>query len=290
MSERVVVLRLCRFGDVHSLAFHVRSQSFRQGDASGKRFAIDSDVAFQRAKRFVEAACGVSRSVCQRLIDARLKPESAVAGVSLCSVVLVRFETGQYLGESQRGVFRDGAFRELPRRLRIGDDAQAVEAGWRGTLLFVNEAEPQFVRRHVGKELKRVPDAVVEQKDFAQSVGDVGPVSEQFHLSAVEAKHDRAAWEGTRIGLVIIGMHLLEIVVEPFVVADGFQSLGQGFHAGDDFVERAGFVLVVLRDADVPDVVVSEMKLYGVGPGGDHHAHAAVAEHGAFKEIDGGLV
>ena len=89
-------------GTGDAVAFHVRSKSFGEGDASGERFAVGGDVAFHGPERFVEAARRMAHAVCRRLIDAYFQPENAVAGAcnalvaDLCFVFAVVEELDQF--------------------------------------------------------------------------------------------------------------------------------------------------------------------------------------------------
>lgn len=101
--------------------------------------------------------------------------------------------------------------------------------------------------------------------------------------------------------LPIIILHLF-VVVYPalqgvYYAFTDWSGIGEAQFVGlgsfdflKNFAERADFVGVLFRHANVPHAVMAEVQHHAVRAGGDDDAQAAVAEQRPLEKLDGGLV
>src|SRR5512140_1731488 len=104
-------------------------------------------------------------------------------------------------------------------------------------------------------------------------------MTQQLRLATIEPEQQRATGPRPRVALpVVLGGHLA-VVAEPSLVLRR-----SAFHPAPELIERQQLVAVLLRQANVPDIVMPEMEQNRVRPRADDDAHAAVPEHAAIEE------
>ncbi|OPZ68263.1 MAG: hypothetical protein BWY83_02369 [bacterium ADurb.Bin478] len=123
------------------------------------------------------------------------------------------------------------------------------------------------------------------QIDAAEAVAEIQAMPQHFDAAPVKAEQQRAAGKRPGVGLAVIIARHLCIVFIPEILGQAFQCIRNRFDLFEDIAKGADLFTVVLGNADVPDVVMSEKNDNGIRARGHHSAEAAVAQQGAAEKV-----
>ena len=174
----------------------------------------------------------------------------------------------------------------VQQAIRVGQQPDALERGCDRAAAEILGAYPQPVGIHVGEDLDSDLQIAGAHPHCAAAACDVQLMPEQLGTRRIEAENERAAREGPRVGLAVVLGHQRHILAVPRILIEPLILRRDGGDTREDLPEGANPLLVGLRDANVPDVVVAKVDHDRVGPGCDNRAQRSVAEQRPGEEID----